>query len=54
MDKREEPLPHEDAVLTDDRDQPGRETETELDEDDRLRPESVRDVIDLAEAGEGE
>ena len=58
MDKREEPLPDEGAILTDDRDagrdQPARETETELDEDDRLKPAFVRDVIDLAEAGEVE
>ncbi|WP_428685929.1 magnesium transporter [Sphingopyxis sp.] len=36
------------------RDQPPRDTETELDEDDRLKPAFVRDVIDLAEAGEVE
>ncbi len=58
MDKREESLPHEDAVITYDRDmgrdQPPRDTETELDEDDRLKPAFVRDVIDLAEAGEVE
>ena len=58
MDKREESLPHEDVVITDDRDpgrdQPPRDTETELDEDDRLKPAFVRNVIDLAEAGEVE
>ncbi|WP_422060928.1 magnesium transporter [Sphingopyxis sp.] len=58
MDKREEPLPREDGVITDDRElgrePPPREVETELDEDDRLKPAFVRDVIDLAEAGEGE
>lgn len=58
MDKREEPLPQDDTILTEnrepDRDQPQRDVETELDEDDRLRPEFVRDVIELAEAGEGE
>nr|WP_243853594.1 magnesium transporter [Sphingopyxis panaciterrae] len=31
-----------------------REAATELDEDDRLKPEFVRDVIELAEAGESE
>lgn len=58
MDKREESLPPEDIVMTDERDagrdQPAREAETELDEDDRLRPRFVREVIDLAEEGEGE
>ena len=56
MDKRDEPLLHEDAVITDDhdRDQPSRAIETELDEDDRLKPEFVRDVIELAESGEAE
>ncbi|MBL9071181.1 MAG: magnesium transporter [Sphingopyxis sp.] len=58
MDKREEPLLPDDTILTEnrepDRDQPQRDVETELDEDDRLRPEFVRDVIELAEAGEGE
>jgi len=46
MDKREDSLPPDDVLV----DTP----ETELDEDDRLKPEFVRDVIDLAEAGEGE
>ncbi|MBJ7500400.1 MAG: magnesium transporter, partial [Sphingopyxis sp.] len=56
MDKREDSLPPEDVVVADDRDREAvvREAETELDEDDRLKPEFVRDVIDLAEAGEGE
>lgn len=58
MDKREEPLPTDDAVIADDheldRDSVAREAETELDEDDRLKPSFVRDVIELAEAGEGE
>ena len=56
MDKRDDSPPPDDIDIVDDRehDQPSRETETELDEDDRLRPEFVRDVIDLAEAGEGE
>lgn len=56
MDKREESLPHRDAVITDDRDpaHDPAQLETELDEDDRLKPEFVRDVIDLAEAGEDE
>ncbi|WP_374524303.1 magnesium transporter [Sphingopyxis sp.] len=58
MDKREESLPPDDAIITDDReidrDPAQREAETELDEDDRLKPAFVRDVIDLAEAGEVE
>src|SRR3546814_4384735 len=56
MDEREEPLPPENIDVVDDpdREQPPREPETELDEDDRLKPEFVRDVIELAEAGEGE
>ena len=60
MDKREESLPPHDAptaTIDDrehDRDPAPREAETELDEDDRLRPEFVRDVIDLVEAGEDE
>ncbi|WP_257549684.1 magnesium transporter [Sphingopyxis sp. DBS4] len=63
MDKREESLPPDDvsvdhATITDDReidrDPAQREAETELDEDDRLKPAFVRDVIDLAEAGEVE
>ncbi|PQM29161.1 magnesium transporter [Sphingopyxis lindanitolerans] len=45
-------------VITDDREIDRaplqREAETELDEDDRLKPAFVRDVIDLAEAGEVE
>jgi len=58
MDKREESLPPDDVTITDDReidrDPAQREAETELDEDDRLKPAFVRDVIDLAEAGEVE
>ena len=56
MDKREDSLPPEDHKIIDDRDreQQVREAETELDEDDRLKPEFVRDVRELAEAGEGE
>src|SRR5688572_19844576 len=56
MDKREDSLPPEDAAIADDRDREpaAREAETELDEDDRLKPEFVRDVIELAEAGESE
>ena len=58
MDKREESLPPDDVTITDDReidrDPAQREPETELDEDDRLKPAFVRDVIDLAEAGEVE
>ena len=58
MDKREDSLPSDDIVVADDRDTgrdpPPQTTETELDEDDRLKPAFVRDVIDLAEAGEGE
>ena len=58
MDKREESLPPDGVTITDDReidrDPAQREAETELDEDDRLKPAFVRDVIDLAEAGEVE
>lgn len=56
MDNREDSRSAEDVAITDDRDRDAvvRETETELDEDDRLRPAFVRDVIELAEAGEGE
>ena len=56
MDNREDSRSAEDVAITDDRDRDAvaRETETELDEDDRLKPEFVRDVIELAEAGEGE
>lgn len=56
MDKREESLPPDDILDIDDRnpDDLPREAETELDEDDRLKPAFVRDVIDLAEAGEVE
>ncbi len=56
MDNREDSRSAEDVAITDDRDRDAavRETATELDEDDRLKPEFVRDVIELAEAGEGE
>lgn len=56
MDKREESLPPDDILDIDDRnpDDLPREAETELDEDDRLKPAFVRDVIDLADAGEVE
>ncbi|MGQ0277318.1 magnesium transporter [Sphingopyxis sp. NFH-91] len=58
MDKREDSLPPEDVLTADGLDHdpghPPRETETELDEDDRLKPAFVRDVIDLAEEGEVE
>jgi magnesium transporter len=56
MDNREDSRSTDDIAITDERDRETvvRETETELDEDDRLRPEFVRDVIELAEAGEGE
>lgn len=58
MDKREDSLPPEDVLTADgldhDAGHPPRETETELDEDDRLKPAFVRDVIDLAEEGEVE
>src|SRR3546814_5374475 len=52
MDKREDSLPPDDATIADDRE--AVVLETELDEDDRQKPEFVRDVIELAEAGEGE
>ncbi|MBW8294279.1 magnesium transporter [Sphingopyxis sp.] len=56
MDNREDSRSTDDIAITDERDREAvvRETETELDEDDRLRPEFVRDVIELAEAGESE
>ncbi len=58
MDEREESLHPQDDVLTDDRDRGAeaaiQEAETELDEDDRLKPEFVSDVLALAEAGEHE
>jgi magnesium transporter len=56
MDKREDSPSAEDIAIVDDRDRAPapHETETELDEDDRLRPKFVREVIELAEAGEGE
>ncbi len=56
MDNREDSRSTDDIAITDDRDREAvvLETETELDEDDRLRPKFVRDVIELAEAGEGE
>jgi magnesium transporter len=56
MDKREDSLPPEDVLTADGLDHdPGHPPrETELDEDDRLKPAFVRDVIDLAEEGEVE
>ena len=58
MDKREDSLPPDDIIVADERDAgrdpPPQSTETELDEDDRLKPAFVRDVIELAEAGEVE
>ncbi len=56
MDKREDSLPPDDVLVDDnfDHDREIREAATEFDEDDRLRPEFVRDVIGLAEAGEHE
>jgi magnesium transporter len=56
MDKREDSPSGEDIDIIDDRDREpaAREAETELDEDDRLKPQFVRDVIELAEAGESE
>src|SRR3546814_20494951 len=58
MDKREDPLPPKDDIITDDRergaDPDPRESDTELDEDDRLRPEFVPYVVTLANAGEHE
>ena len=58
MDEREDSLPPQDDVLTDDRDRglapTAQEPDTELDEDDRLKPEFVSDVLALAEAGEHE
>src|SRR3546814_7285754 len=58
MDKREDPLPPKDDIITDDRergaDPDPRESDTELDEDDRLRPEFVTYVVTLANAGEHE
>ncbi|NIJ36590.1 magnesium transporter [Sphingopyxis panaciterrae] len=58
MDKREDsPPPNDEAIIDDrdpERDSNMREAATELDEDDRLKPEFVRDVIELAEAGESE
>ncbi|WP_188236938.1 magnesium transporter [Sphingopyxis sp. LK2115] len=52
MDEREESRPADGVATTDDRE--AFIPETELDEDDRLKPDFVRDVIDLAEAGESE
>ncbi|BBB11789.1 magnesium transporter [Sphingopyxis sp. FD7] len=52
MDEREESRPADGVAITDDRE--AFIPETELDEDDRLKPDFVRDVIDLAEAGESE
>ena len=54
MDKREDSLPPEDVLTADGLDHdpghPPRETETELDEDDRLKPAFVRDVIETCDA----
>ncbi|ABF52863.1 magnesium transporter [Sphingopyxis alaskensis] len=52
MDEREESQRPEDVAIAEERDD--FPLETELDEDDRLKPDFVRDVIGLAEAGEGE
>ena len=52
MDKREDSLPPDDLLIDDER--ANAPPETELDEDDRLKPEFVRDVIELAESGEAE
>ena len=52
MDEREESRRPDDVAIAEDRGEA--QPETELDEDDRLKPDFVRDVIDLAEAGEGE
>ncbi|SNS33977.1 magnesium transporter [Sphingopyxis indica] len=56
MDKREDSLPPEELMVDEDFDheRDAAPPDTELDEDDRLKPEFVRDVIDLAEAGEHE
>ncbi|HMO75860.1 MAG TPA: magnesium transporter [Sphingopyxis sp.] len=52
MDKREDSLPPDDVLIDEARqDAP---PETELDEDDRLKPAFVRDVLELAESGEAE
>src|SRR5690606_9383323 len=52
MDEREDSLPPDDAPIAGNREEAA--PETELDEDDRLKPEFVRGVIELAETGEGE
>lgn len=56
MDKREDSLLPDDIAITDDRDPDTSPhvAETELDEDDRLKPAFVRDVLELAAAGEEE
>src|SRR5690606_41387789 len=58
MDEREDSLHPQDDILTDDRGRgaegASQEAETELDEDDRLKPQFVSDVLALAEAGEHE
>lgn len=54
MDKREDSLPPDDVLIDDGREDAPREAETELDEDDRLKPQFVRDVIALAESGQVE
>ncbi len=52
MDKREESLSAKLRENDEDRIIAPVDAETELDEDDRLKPEFVRDVLELAEAGE--
>ena len=52
MDKREDSLPPDDLLVEEER--ASTPPETELDEDDRLKPQFVRDVIELAESGEAE
>lgn len=56
MDKREDSLPPEELMVDEgfDHERDAAPPDTELDEDDRLKPAFVRDVIDLAEAGEHE
>ncbi|WP_194955563.1 magnesium transporter [Sphingopyxis solisilvae] len=56
MDNREDSRSAENVAIADDldREAAARDAGTELDEDDRLKPAFVRDVLDLAEAGEGE
>jgi magnesium transporter len=56
MDNREDSRSAENVAIADDldREAAARDAGTELDEDDRLKPAFVREVLDLAEAGEGE